>query len=236
MQAVIMVGGQGVRLRPFTYMIPKPLLPLGGITILEFMIKSLSESGFKEIFLLTSYQHKKFDQCHSYADKYGVTVDICFEGEKLGTAGGITLLRERLNDDFLVLNGDLIVKTDFESMFAYHQSEKADITVGTTEYRINIPHGVVCQDEGSDSIHIQEKPKVPFIVNSGIYALNRSVFELFDSADISNYLDMTALISLANSNNRKVLACDIGDCWLDTGQLDDYQRAVEVIEEWNASY
>lgn len=232
MQAVIMVGGRGVRLRPFTYVIPKPLLPLWDITILEYTIQSLTKDGFNEIFLMTSYQHEKFKQCHEYEKKYSIKVNICFEGKKMGTAGGIMLLKDRLDDNFLALNGDLIVKMNFYSMFNYHLNNKADITVGTTEFSLTVPHGVIELNKDNELINMIEKPKYSFVINSGIYVLNSSIFELFELKEHTNYLDMPELIALAKIKNKKIRTYDVGERWLDTGQLDDYERAVDKIEEW----
>jgi len=233
MQAVIMAGGTGVRLRPFTYLVPKPLLPLGDTTILEYMVRSLSTQGVDEIFLITSYQNHRFDQCREYGSKYGIKVNICFEGIKMGTAGGIRLIRDQLDSDFLVLNGDLVVRMKFISMLNYHVRNKADITVGTTEFRFTIPHGVVELNKHSDLVNIAEKPTYCSMINAGIYALNTSIFNLFNSKENSNYLDMPSLVTSAKNRNMKVKAFNIGEHWLDTGKLVDYERAVEAIEGWS---
>jgi len=233
MQAVIMVGGAGVRLRPFTYVIPKPLLPLRDTTILEYTVKSLCNQGIDEIFLLTSYQNNSFEQCHEYGGKYGGKVSVWFEGKKMGTAGGLKLLEDKLDPDFLVLNGDLLVRMNFTSMVDYHIRNKADITIGTTEFRFTIPHGVVEIDEHEELVNIQEKPTRCSIVNAGIYALNSSMFCLFGSKENPNYLDMPTLIRLAKHANMKVKTYDIGKRWLDTGELVNYERAVDAIEGWS---
>ena len=233
MQAVIMVGGSGIRLRPFTYVIPKPLLPLGNETLLENMIRSLKDSGFDEIFLMTSYQHEKFNQCYEYEERYGVKVNICREKEKMGTAGGIISLRERLDDDFLVLNGDLIVKMDFLDMFKHHRDNKADITIGVTKFNYRLPYSVVEFDGNDRLTEISEKPTQTFVVNSGIYVLNSSILEFLRKP---GYLDMPGLISLAKDQGKKIIRFDIGSRWLDMGHLEDYERAVDVIEAWNRDF
>jgi len=233
MQAVIMAGGYGVRLRPFTYAIPKPLLPLGDATIIENLIQSLSRDGFNEFFLITSYQHKKFDLCYEYEDRYGVKINICHEKKKMGTAGGIISLRDKLDHNFLVLNGDLLVKMSFCEMFNYHRNSKADITIGATEFNYKLPYSVVEFNEDSELTNIVEKPTYKFIVNSGIYVLNTSIFEVVRRAD---YLDMPELISLAKDKNKKIIKFDIGNCWLDIGQLTDYEKVVDLIEEWNKGH
>lgn len=230
MQAVIMVGGMGVRLRPFTYAIPKPLLPFKDKTILEHMVKFLSENGFDEVFLLTLYQHEKFRQCHDYKEKYGIKVNICYEEEKRGTVGGISIILDRLEDNFLVLNGDLIIETDLKQMFEYHLNNKADITVGITDYNFTVPYGVIEYDKNNNLINIIEKPRYSFKINSGVYILNSAIFDLKDK---TKYLDMPTLIHRTASKNRTIKTYDIGPYWLDIGQLNDYERAVDKIEEWD---
>lgn len=227
-----MVGGMGVRLRPFTYAIPKPLLPFKDKTILEYMVKHLSESGFDEIFLLTLYQHEKFKQCYDYKDKYGIKVNICYEEEKRGTVGGISIILDRLENNFLVLNGDLIIETDLKQMFEYHLNNKADITVGITDYNFTVPYGVIEYDKNDNLINIIEKPGYSFKINSGVYILNSTIFDLIDK---TKYLDMPTLIHRTAIKNRIIKTYDIGPCWLDIGQLNDYERAVDKIEEWDKS-
>lgn len=229
MQAVIMAGGSGVRLRPFTYAIPKPLLPLGEISILEFIVKTLKRTGITEIFLVTSHQHNKFAKCLDYENKYGLKIHLCFEGEQKGTAGGIILLKDQLVDDFLILNGDVLVRTDFESMFNHHKDSNADITIGVTTFDFTVPHGVIVQGRNDELVSIVEKPKHSFLINAGMYILNPSVFDLMGNL---SYLDMPELVTFAKAANKKVLTYHIGDRWLDTGQLSDYENAVEKIAQW----
>lgn len=230
MQAVIMAGGIGVRLRPFTYAIPKPLLPFKDMTIIEYMVKFLSENGFDEIFLMTLYQHEKFNQCYDYQEKYNININICYEEERGGTAGGISIILDRLDRNFLVLNGDLIIETDLNKMFKNHLDNKADITVGITDYQFIVPYGVIESDKNNNLMNIMEKPKYSFKINSGVYILRSSIFNLKEK---SEYLDMPTLIHRATSLNRIIKTYDIGPFWLDIGQLNDYERAVDKIEEWD---
>lgn len=231
MQAVIMAGGEGIRLRPLTYVIPKPLLPLGNITILEYLIKNLSRNGFNEIFLMCFYQHEKFKSCLSYEQKYHIQMHIVVEEKRMGTAGGIFFIKTKLNDNFLVINGDLLVEMDFKSMFDFHLNQKADITIGATKFSFAIPHGVIELNENNHLRNITEKPRYSHLINSGIYILNQSVLGPGENGNAS--LDMPSLISLARGENKNILVYDIGDRWLDAGELDEYEKAVVKIEEWS---
>lgn len=225
-----MAGGQGIRLRPLTYVVPKPLLPLGNITILEYLVKNLSKNGFDDIFLMCFYQHEKFRPCLSYAEKYRIKMQMVVEEKGMGTAGGIFLVKKKLDNDFLVINGDLLVEMDFKSMFDFHLTQNADITIGATRYTFTVPHGVIEPDEDNHLKNITEKPQFSHLINSGIYVLNKSVLGSEENGNSS--LDMPSLISLAKGKNKSVLVYDIGDHWLDTGELDEYERAVGQIEEW----
>lgn len=226
-----MAGGQGIRLRPLTYVIPKPLLPVGSITILEYLIRNLAKNGFNEIFLLCFYQHEKFKACLSYTEKYNIKMHITVEEKGMGTAGGIFLIKEELDKDFLVINGDLLVEMNFQSMMEFHVKQKADITIGATRYHFAVPHGVIELNDESHLKTIIEKPRYSHLINGGIYILNSSVLETGKNS--SSSLDMPSLISLAKNKNKNILVYDIGDRWLDTGELDEYERAVGKIEEWS---
>lgn len=225
-----MAGGQGIRLRPLTYVIPKPLLPLGNITILEYLIKNLSKNGSNEIFLMCFYQHEKFKPCLSYAQKYNIKMQIIVEEKGMGTAGGIFLIKKKLDDNFLVINGDLLVEMDFKSMFDFHLSQKADITIGATRYGFTVPHGVIELNDNNHLKNIIEKPRYSHLINSGIYVLNLAVLGTGENSNSS--LDMPSLISLARTENKNIVVYDIGDRWLDTGEMDEYERAIGKIEEW----
>jgi NDP-sugar pyrophosphorylase family protein len=229
MQAVIMVGGEGFRLRPFTYTIPKPLLPIGDLTILESLVKSLIEQGFQEIILITCYQHRKFEQCTSYKKKYGGKITLYHEKKKMGTVGAISKLQDQLNNNFLLMNGDLVVEMDFASFYNYHVQQSADITIGITPNEIKNPYGVVESDKKNRLVRITEKPKENVMINTGIYALNSSVFSFLKSDE---YMDMPVLINRELAGNKKILTYKIGNKWLDTGYLENYEIAIEIVEKW----
>jgi len=225
-----MVGGEGFRLRPFTYTIPKPLLPVGNITILESLVKSLAEHDFSEIFLITCYQHTKFEQCRAYQKKYGVGLTFCHEPKKMGTVGAIGLLQDTLDKNFLLMNGDLVVDMDFSAFFSYHVSRAADITVGITPHVIKNPYGVVESDGNDRFIRMVEKPCQTVMINSGIYVLNSSALPYVKPDE---YLDMPTLIEREQTDGKKILTFNIGTRWLDTGHLENYEMAIEKVEEWN---
>lgn len=225
-----MAGGEGVRLRPFTYVIPKPLLPVGEVTVLEHTIRELARNGIANVFISTNYHARQFQQCVPYGEKYGVKLCLFKESQKLGTAGALYLIKDSLDDPFCVLNGDLIFKVDIAGMFRMHREKNADITIGIKKHNLTIPYAIIERGQNGDLLDISEKPTYTYFINAGIYVLSPSVLA---SLSTEAYLDMPTLIDLTRGSGGKVLVYDIGDRWLDMGQISDYERAIDLIEQWN---
>lgn len=232
MKAVIMAGGEGVRLRPFTYLIPKPLLPVGDLTVLEHTIRDLAGGGIGEFFISTNYHAKQFQKCVPYGEKYGVRLHLFKEYRKLGTAGALYLIKDSLNDPFCVVNGDLIFRVDIAGMFRFHREKSADITIGIKQYRLTVPYAIIERAPDGALLDIKEKPTYTYHINAGIYVLSPSVLAAL-SAEV--YLEMPILIDSIRVAGGKVFVYDIGDQWLDIGQISDYERAIDLIEQWKVS-
>jgi len=224
-----MAGGEGVRLRPFTYLIPKPLLPVGDKSVIEHMICALANYGFDEIFVTTNYRAEDFAKCLDFGTKYGVKVELIREHKKLGTVGAVSLLSESLTGPFLLVNGDLIVDTDLSSMVDFHKSYGGSITIGIKKFCEKIPYGVVEWNEDYELVSITEKPEVVRHVNAGIYVLDITVIKYISN---NGYMDITELIERIKQVPGKILVYDIGDCWMDMGRFRDYEKAIEATEEW----
>ena len=175
-QAVIMAGGEGLRLRPFTYMVPKPLLPFGDITIIEHSIKRLAEYGIKEIFILTLYQNHRFDECLKYQDRYNIKINLIREPRKLGTIGGLYNVRDRIKDSFILMNGDIITELDFKKFFKYHLDKKSFVTIGIKQFDYQLPYGIVNSNEKGVVTNFEEKPKYKHTINTGIYLIKSENF------------------------------------------------------------
>ena len=228
-KAVIMAGGEGVRLRPFTYIIPKPLLPLGDSTILDHTINCLIRSGFDEIFISVNYRSKNFDKWMSDVEKYSANIRLIKERKKLGTAGPLYLMKDFLNEDFCMLYGDLIIKVKLDEMYWFHKQKKADITIGITKHCLTIPYAIVEKDGDETLLEMHEKPTYQYCINSGIYVLNPSIFKFLLN---EKYTDMPELIDNIKKAGGGICVYDVGDCWMDMGQFSDYEKAVDVIEKW----
>jgi len=231
MKAVIMAGGEGIRLRPFTYLIPKPLLPLGNETVIEHTIRLSRSYGFDEIFITTNYRAKDFERCLNLNSKYKITVHLVKERKKLGTVGALKLASEFLTEPFLLVNGDIIFDTNLSLMVDFHIKNKADITLGVTKHSVEIPYGVVDWKSNRELRSLTEKPTSHNYVNSGIYMMNPSIVRLIPR---NNHMDFPALLEKVKQNSGKIFVYDIGSRWLDVGRFADYENAIEAIQKWEA--
>jgi NDP-mannose synthase len=224
----LLAGGRGTRLRPLTTVFPKPLVPLGEKPVLEILLRQLAAQRFRRIILSTGHLSELLMAVVGDGQKYGVDVTYCHEENPLGTAGPLALLRDRLTDPFMVMNGDLLTTLSFSRMLEYHRREQADATVAVYRREVKIDFGVIDGDESGRFIRYREKPTYQFEVSMGVYAMSRSVLEhIPDGAK----LDMPDLITCIHAAGGRV-ACYREDCyWLDIGRMDDYAKAQEQFEQ-----
>jgi NDP-mannose synthase len=224
----LLAGGRGTRLRPLTTVFPKPLVPLGEKPVLEILLRQLALHRFRNVVLSTGHLSELLMAVVGDGRKYGVDVSYCHEETPLGTAGPLALLRDRLSDPFLVMNGDLLTTLSFSRLLAYHREQQADATVAVYRREVKIDFGLIDSDEGGRFTGYREKPTYQFEVSMGVYAMSRAV--LRHVADGSR-LDMPDLVTRVHEAGGRV-ACYREDCyWLDIGRMDDYARAQEQFEE-----
>ena len=222
----LLAGGRGTRLRPLTTVFPKPLVPLGEKPVLEILLRQLANQGFRRIILSTGHLSELLMAVVGDGKKYGVDVTYCHEDAPLGTAGPLALLRDRLTDPFLVMNGDLLTTLGFTRLLDYHVREKADATVAVYRREVKIDFGVIDSEDGRFAGY-REKPSYRFEVSMGVYAMSRSVLAHVPDGQ---KLDMPDLISRIHETGGRV-ACYREDCyWLDIGRMDDYATAQEQFE------
>ncbi len=223
MKAVIMAGGLGTRLKPFTHIIPKPLLPLGEKSVLGVTVQKLKEQGFEEVILAVYYKSDLFEAYFGDGSKFGLKISFSMEKKRLGTAGPLLLLKQKLKDPFLVLNGDILTNMDFIRLKEFHTENNADLTLVTKKIQLPLHYGVV-EKEANKILHIQEKPVVESEVNAGIYYMNPEVLDFIQPEQV---FDMTELMKHLIAAGRTVVAYLLEDYWLDIGQMADYQQAQE---------
>ena len=219
-QAIIMAGGQGLRIRPLTEHIPKPMLPIGGRPLMETIVDQLRSTGIKHINIAVNHEREKIVDHFGDGQEFGVDITYSLEDRPLGTAGALGLIEEP-DGTTLVINGDIFTQVDFQAMLAFHREHQADLTLAVTRYESQVPYGVV-ECEGVTVKGMSEKPLMTFLVNAGIYLLEPSTFKNIPSGE---RYDMTELIQCLIDEGRSVAAFPIHEYWIDIGQHSDYEQA-----------
>lgn len=224
LQAVIMAGGYGKRLRPLTENLPKPMLRVGDRPLLERTIEQLRQSGIKRVQISTHYLSEKITDYFGDGKAFGVELNYVAEDRPLGTAGALGLL-EKPGEPLLVLNGDILTQMDFGAMLDFHTQHDADLTIAVRQYEIRVPYGVV----ETDGVHVKrmaEKPVVQNFINAGIYLLSPEVHRFIPS---SQWFDMPDLIAKLLEENRNVVCFPVREYWMDIGEFKNYRQAVADI-------
>ena len=225
MQALILAGGEGTRLKPFTNVIPKPLVPIGDLPILEVVLRQLKHHGADRIILAVNKLARLIEAFFGDGSRLGLEIVYSLEDKPLGTAGPIRLVGN-LDEDFIVMNGDLLTTIDYTDFFRRHKANRATATIATFQKEVKIDLGVLETKDDSFTNYI-EKPTYHFTVSMGIYVLNRRVLRFIDG---DRRFDMPDLV-LALHNAGEKIVCYSGDYdWLDIGRIDDYERAVQLFE------
>lgn len=225
--AVIMAGGEGRRLRPITENIPKPMVDIGGVPLLERQIERLAQAGLKRVYLSVNYLSHIIEDYFGNGEKFGLEIRYLKEYEKMGTGGALSLLPERPQGPIVVMNGDILTTSDFSSLNAFHNSHGADVTVAAVDYRVEIPFGVI-QNDGPYVRGLAEKPSQRFLCNAGIYAVSPASLDLVPARAPFN---MTDLIELCLSQNRRVAVFPVHEYWSDIGTPADLDKARSLFSE-----
>lgn len=218
---ILMAGGIGSRLQPLTNNCPKPLLEVGSKPILETIIETFIDYGFKRFYLSVNYKAEMLREYFDDGSKWGVEIDYISEDKAMGTAGPLSLLPEKPERPFIVMNGDLLTKVNFQQLLDFHNEHHAKATVCVREYDFQIPYGVVSMDKFRLT-GIEEKPVHRFFVNAGIYVLAPEVIELIPA---QTRFDMTELLERCLNKHHETVAFPIREYWMDIGRIDDLERA-----------
>ncbi len=224
MKAVILAGGLGTRLKPFTEVIPKPLLPIGEKAVLEIQIEHLKENGFNEIFLATNYKSDYIENFFGDGSRYGVNLKISKEEEPLGTVGPLTLLKDELTEPFLVMNGDILSRMNYNVFYNYALNHSAFLTISVKKIVMPYAFGNIFF-EGDYVTGIEEKPNLVTYALAGIYVMKP---EIFNFIPVNTYFGMDSLIKKMLSEKLPVAKYELDSFWLDIGRLDDYEKAQEI--------
>ena len=225
-QAILMVGGEGTRLRPLTENVPKPMLPVAGRPILEHIIDHLRSHGVQQVTMALGYRAKQIEEHFGDGAKWGIEIKYVLEKKPLGTAGAIGLVPDINNSPLLVMNGDILTDLDLSAMALSHVRRESAITVGVRPYQHQVPYGVT-KLMGTRIISLEEKPLLTCWSNAGIYILDPTVRS---SIPENTYHDMTLLIENRISEGDKVSAFPIREYWCDIGLPEDYDRAQDLYQ------
>lgn len=227
MKAVILAGGLGSRLKPFTEIIPKPLLPIGEKSVLEIQIDRLKKYGFKEIILATNYKSDYIEKFFGDGSQYGVKLIISKEETPLGTAGPLMLLRQQLTEPFLMMNGDILTLIDFAKMYEFARRQESLLTLAIKKEITPFAFGNIFFS-GDRVTGIQEKPDIIMYILAGIYVMKPEIFKFFP---LGEYFGMDHLIMKMLKENAAVAKYEVQEYWLDIGRLSDYEKAQTIYNE-----
>jgi dTDP-glucose pyrophosphorylase len=217
---VIMAGGLGERLRPFTEKVPKPLLNVGGKSMIQIVIERFREQGVKQFFISVNYKAEMIEEYLGDGSNFRVEIKYLKEKKRLGTAGSLSLLPKEISSPFFVVNADVITDLDFRAIYQSHRDNQSDLTVAVKKVSYQVPYGTIEVEYGR-IVSLSEKPHINKYVNAGIYILEAWVV---GEIPVNQFFDMTDLINKLIAGGRVVDSYLINGTWVDVGQKKDYEQ------------
>jgi len=215
---IIMAGGFGKRLRPYTLKCPKPMLTIAGSPILKHIIKNVSNQGFKKILITTHYLGNTIRDYFKNGKNFGVEIDYINENKPMGTAGSLSLIKKIPNDPFLIINGDVLTDIDFGELIDYHDKHASDATMAVKFFELKNPYGVV-HTKGNKIVNFEEKPILKSsIINAGVYVINPKTIKLLKRKKI----DMPDFFKIIKKKKKKTIVFPIHETWSEIGNYRDY--------------
>ena len=227
MKAVILAGGLGTRLKPFTEVIPKPLLPIGEKAVLEIQIEHLKKHGFDEIYLATNYKSEYIENFFGDGSRYDVKLKISREETRLGTVGPLTLLRSELTEPFIVMNGDVLSNINFTDFYDFAVRKNTLLNVCVKKIIMPYAFGNIFF-ENDLVVGIEEKPDLITYALAGIYIMKPEILRLIPD---NEYYGMDTLIKKMLSEHISVAKYELKEYWLDIGRVDDFESAQKDFNE-----
>jgi NDP-sugar pyrophosphorylase family protein len=232
MKAVILAGGKGTRLAPHTSVLPKPLIPIGDMPILEIMLRQLKTYGFTDVVLCVGYLSNLLEAYFGDGSRLGLAISYSHEEEPMGTAGPLGLV-SGIEQTFFVMNGDLLSTIDFSAMLRFHRSHGRSATVGLADKTVKIDLGVIETSPGHVISDYIEKPSYTYKVSMGIYVFEPRVLAQIRKA---GRLDLPDLILRLVGDGEQPMGFESNCRWLDMGRIEDYTAAVETFEKDRTVY
>jgi NDP-mannose synthase len=229
-RAVVLAGGLGRRLEPYTTVLPKPLMPIGDRPILDIVIRQLARHGFTHVTIATGHLAELIEAYFSDGAEFGVSIDYFRESQPLGTVGALPLIEGLDDEPFLVMNGDVLTDIDYGALLSRHRASGATITVAVKRREIQISLGVLRFDQAEGSQRIRgydEKPVVSYDASMGIYCFSPAAVKHIEPGV---RLDFPELVQRLLDAGENVQGWQSDDYWLDIGRHDDYEQAIEEFE------
>lgn len=226
MRAVILCGGKGTRLRPYTIVLPKPLMPISEYPILEIIVRQLAHHGFDRVTMAVNHHAKIIQAFFGNGDSWGIKIDYSIESHPLSTMGPLHLIKD-LPDNFLVMNGDILTDLNFQDFMAYHTNNTNNFTVAAFERVLKSEYGVLRVNEFDALCGFEEKPEFRFDVSMGIYAINRSILQYIPVNQPYGF-DNLMFDLLADATSVSIMK--YSGYWLDIGRHEDYQQAIDEFD------
>jgi len=230
MKAVILAGGKGTRLRPYTYVLPKPLMPVGDVPVIEMLLKWLCRNGLQQVCITIGYLGNLIQSLCGDGNQWGMEITYSEEPEPLGTIGPLLLIRNQLTETFLVLNGDVITDLSLRDFISFHREQQGLLTVAVTDKSMKLDLGVLDSEKDRVS-HFKEKPTIKFKVSMGIYCMEPEILEFIPKGVYFGFDDL-----MHSMLDRKVpVYCyNHGGLWMDIGRQEDFLRAQEMFQSAEA--
>lgn len=226
MRAIILAGGKGTRLHPYTTVLPKPLMPIGDMPILEVMLRQLKAAGIDRITMAVGHLAELLRAFFNDGARFGMSIDYSVERKPLGTVGPLTLIPD-LSATFLMMNGDVLTTLDYAELIASHRRSGAIATIATHQREVKIDFGVIAAEKSNRLTEYVEKPSYLYQVSMGIYVFEPEVLSYLQP---NEYRDFPDLIKTLIADDKTVMSYPFSGYWLDIGRADDYVRAIEEFE------
>lgn len=225
--AVLMAGGKGSRLRPLTNNTPKPLLKVGEKPIIEYNIDRLAKVGVNTVYLSINYLGEQLESYFGDGIEKNMSIKYIRETKPLGTIGSVMLVDDFQNEEIIVMNSDLLTNIDFADFYKAFKEADADMAVASVSYHVDIPYAVLETDETQKVQSLKEKPRYTYFSNAGIYLLKTKILEMIPKDE---FYDITTLMDKVIEMDRKLITYPINGYWLDIGRMEDYKKAQEDIK------
>jgi NDP-sugar pyrophosphorylase family protein len=232
MRAIILAGGKGIRLAPLTKVIPKPLIPIGGMPIMEIVIRQLQRHGFRNITLAVGYMADLIEAYFQDGEKFGVKIDYSYESSPLGTVGPLALI-DGLDETFLVMNADVLTNINYNKLIDFHKSHGPIATISAYKRQATIDLGVIINGDHYRIEGYLEKPSSTYLASMGVYVFEPQILTYINS---NGYLDFPDLVKLLLREGMMVNYYPFNGYWLDIGRHEDYATAAGEFDSVNKQF